>query len=159
MKLVKCDKEDCHNITTAQVPQYGTFCFAHSTMTYKPRVLIKKERELPVLSPSLMVFNSESKFVALKSSKRMVKSSIRKIPQPIKLEKILDSKYDIIPCGYCEDFGSIKYTMKCGHYICSDCLSLIRISLCPICEQFIEGELVSEEILSDIIEREREDMK
>jgi hypothetical protein len=89
----------------------------------------------------------------------MVKSSIRKIPPPVKIDKIEGNKYDFMECGYCSELGPTKFSMKCGHYICSDCLSLIRSSLCPVCEQFIEGELVSEEILSDIIEREREDFK
>lgn len=159
MNLVKCDKENCHNITTSNIDEYGTYCFAHSAMTHKPRILIKREREIPVLSPSLMVFNSTNKFVSIKSSRVLVKSAIRKVPMPSKIDIVGENKYDFVQCGYCGELGPVKYRMKCGHYICSDCLSMIRTSLCPICEQFIEGELVSEEILTDIIEREREDLK
>jgi hypothetical protein len=158
MNLVKCDKEQCHNITTANISEYGTYCFAHSAMTYKPRILNKREREAPVLSPSLMVFNAD-KFISIKSSKKLVKSTIRKVPMLSKIDATAENIYDFLECGYCSELGPTKYSMKCGHYICSDCLSMIRTSLCPICEQFINGELVSEEILSDIIEREREDLR
>lgn len=159
MKLVKCDKEKCHNITTAEISEYGNYCFAHSALTHKPRALIRQEREAPLLTPSMMVFNSENKFISVKSKQRLVNSAVRKAPLPRKTEAVSKLQYNILECAYCSELGPEKYRMKCGHYICSDCLSMIRTSLCPVCEEPIEGSLVSEEILGDIIEREREDFK
>ena len=159
MKLVKCDKENCHNITTSEISEYGNYCFAHSALTHKPRILIRREREAPILTPSMMVFNADTKFVSLKTKKRLVNSAVRKAPLPQKITTESNLNFNVLECCYCRELGPDKYRMKCSHYICSDCLSLIRISLCPVCEEPIEGTLVSEKILADIIEREREDYK
>lgn len=160
MNLVKCDKENCHNITTNRYSEYGSYCFAHSALTHKPRILNRQKREYPLLTPSIMVYEGDVKFVSIKSKKSTVKSMVRKAPLPkITQGYSVESEFKPLECAYCDELGPEKYRMKCSHYICSDCLSLIRTSLCPICKETIEGALVSEEIMADIIEREYEDIK
>jgi hypothetical protein len=159
MNLVKCDKENCHNITTNGYSEYGSYCFAHAALTHKPRLLGKQKREYPLLSPSIMVYGKNVEFLSMKSKRSTIKSLVRKAPLPkITQDMNTETEYKPLECAYCDELGPEKYRMKCSHYICSDCLSLIRTSLCPICNEPIEGTLVSTEILSDIVEREYEDI-
>jgi hypothetical protein len=160
MNLVKCDKENCHNITTNIHSEYGSYCFAHIAFTHKPRILDRKQREYPLLTPSIMVYQSDVKFISIKSKRSVIKSMVRKVPLPkIFQGKTAETEYKPLECAYCDELGPEKYRLRCSHYICSECLTLIRTSLCPICQESIEGTLVSDEILSDIIEREYEDIR
>ena len=159
MNLVKCDKENCNNITTNGYSEYGTYCFAHAALTHKPRLIGKQKREYPLLTPSIMIYQEDVKFVSIKSKRSNVKSMVRKAPLPKTTQgKSVETEFKPLECAYCNELGPEKYRMKCSHFICSDCLTLIRTSLCPICQEPIEGVLVSKEVLSDIIEREYEDI-
>jgi hypothetical protein len=107
-----------------------------------------------------MVYGKDVEFISKKSKRSTTKSMVRKAPLPKSTRDAeAETGFKALECAYCDELGPEKYRLRCSHYICSDCLSLIRTSLCPICKETIEGTLVSEEIMSDIIEREYEDIK
>jgi hypothetical protein len=57
-------------------------------------------------------------------------------------------------CGVCMD---LCLPMKCGHAVCELCLQHLRQPTCPECRSFIEGPLITDEILANIINRQMRD--
>jgi len=46
--------------------------------------------------------------------------------------------------------------LTCQHPVCGECTAQLRTPKCPMCQQFLEGPLVTDTILADIMNREEQ---
>jgi len=165
VKLTKCSKDDCNNLTKDVLSEYGTYCFQHSNMTHKPRVLVKATNKVGELASTTMVFSTKVQYMDVGEKVRSTVSPVRRIPPPVRktvteiLASETDNIYDTMECCVCDDKVLGSMSMKCGHVVCGECLDLVRNSRCPVCLKKMEGPLITEYVVEDIREREKEDMR
>jgi hypothetical protein len=61
------------------------------------------------------------------------------------------------PCCICYDEEIPTHNLlKSNHPVCSECTEQLQKSECPMCDKFLEGPLVTDEILAKIINREEQ---
>ena len=46
--------------------------------------------------------------------------------------------------------------LKCKHPVCKECTPLLQKAECPLCRTFLEGPLVTDEIVADLMNREEQ---
>lgn len=163
MSFTSCMVKECPNLTTNDFSEYGTYCFKHSNLTNSP--LSNKEvlfnTKLKPITISLGKLNRPFESVHIYSSskpERRVKSSERKIPIVLDSHRILKMNYETINCCVCENKDVITNKMKCGHLLCSECLDHVRSLDCPLCEQEMEGPLLTNNVLDEIELKYMEDI-
>ena len=161
MGYTLCMANDCSNLTTDELSEYGTYCFNHSNLTYEPQKNLVKSPKMynQLTSVSFSLGNMDKPFEsiqAIKSSSthKKVKSQIRKIPSLVN-----ENKYDNMECCVCDTSYSISDKMDCGHLLCEECLEHIRSLKCPLCKAVISGPLLTEETVEEIEKRYREDIE
>lgn len=132
--FIKCQYEECNNITTDYQMKagYGVYCYKHNRMT--------------LCNPSIV------NFLYLATSYPRVKTPIRKplSPKNIDFEKASSST---INCMLCEITKPISNKMKCGHFICKDCIQNVKTMKCPACGEIMEGPILKPEIKKMIEKR------
>lgn len=155
--LIKCDAKKCSNLTVDTYSEYGCYCFIHSAMTHKPRTLDLKEDSFNIMSSHVLMTNTKNEFISISSKNKSIKSMIRKAPLPKINTKnsSIESTNNLICCK-CDDVFNINARMKCGHFICSDCLDMVIKIECPVCDSVMEGPMVTEELINEIDKRNLE---
>jgi hypothetical protein len=128
--FIKCQYEDCNNITTDYEIQYGAYCFKHSKYT--------------LCNPSI------ANKIYLATPYPRVKTPIRK---PLSPKKISEPVYQKIKCMLCETYEPYDRKMKCGHFICEDCITSLKTLHCPICKEYMEGPVLKPQIKKMIEKR------
>jgi hypothetical protein len=156
MHYTLCMYKDCNNLTTDSLSEYGTYCFQHSQYTKEP-VKFKNESIRPLSSVTISLGSMNKPFessVIYSSSKpeRKVKSMTKKIP-------FLVDKNDKMECCICDDEMNVENKMSCGHLVCDDCLDHIRTMKCPICKENMNGPLLTNEVIDEIMLKNREDLE
>ena len=173
MDFTVCTADNCRNITKNVSGEYGTYCFAHTSLTHKPRIYTKNDlmitNESEVTSQTLLFTNSKSdnptKIVAFNTAEKKIKSPIRLLPTPHPSKKLKASlKKDIqavehMECCSCSEMHHMEHKMKCGHLVCDDCVEHLRNTECPSCGENLEGPLMVPEMLEEINKRYVNDMK
>jgi hypothetical protein len=163
MGYTLCMVKECSNLTTDEFSEYGTYCFEHSNLTNSP-ILTKNYQitsKLKSLTVSLGKLNKPFDSVYIYSSskpERKVKSTERKIPVVLDNSKRMKTTYEKMDCCVCENKDFISNKMKCGHLVCLECLDHIRSFKCPLCQEEMEGILLTNNILEEIEVRYREDL-
>ena len=66
---------------------------------------------------------------------------------------IILTMYEYRKCCLCNEPMSSKYSLKCGHDVCLICLPNLRKNECPICRKNLSGEVITDEILCNILQR------
>jgi len=61
--------------------------------------------------------------------------------------------YEYRKCSLCYESMSSKNLLECNHNVCLDCLSNLRKNECPICRKELKGEVITDEILCNILQR------
>ena len=61
--------------------------------------------------------------------------------------------YEYRKCTLCENAMSSKHTLECQHNVCLTCLTKLRKNECPICRKELSGEIITDEILCNILQR------
>ena len=61
--------------------------------------------------------------------------------------------YHYRKCSLCDEPMKSKYTLECSHNVCLECLSNLRKNECPICRKELSGEVMTDEILCNILQR------
>jgi hypothetical protein len=173
MILTVCVADKCRNLTYDVSGEYGTYCFAHTSLTHKPRLYTKNDllltNESEVSSQTLLFrddnVTNPTKIVSFNTSEKKVKSPIRLLPtpHPAKKTKTL-SKKDIqtienMECCLCSDMHHMEHKMKCGHLVCDECVEHLRNAECPSCGEVLEGPLMVPEMVEEINKRYVNDMK
>jgi hypothetical protein len=98
----------------------------------------------------------ESSFMHYTSSpEKKVKAKVKKIPFIFDSQN--ENSIDKMECCSCDYKDFISNKMKCGHLICLDCLDHVRQDTCPVCDEIMEGPLLTEEILTEINYKIKED--
>lgn len=46
--------------------------------------------------------------------------------------------------------------LKCNHPVCSDCIKQLQAPECPMCKTFLQGSLVTDVVLADIMNRQEQ---
>jgi hypothetical protein len=156
MKYTLCMYNDCNNLTTDILEEYGTYCFQHTQYTNDP--IKYKKSNISNITPVTISMGSMNKpfesSIIYSSSKpeRKVKSVKLKVP-------FILNKKDEMECCVCEDMMNIDNKMNCGHLVCDDCLDHIRTMKCPICKEMMEGPLLKDEVVEEIMLRNKEDIE
>jgi hypothetical protein len=129
--FIKCQYDECNNITTDYQSSYGVYCYKHNRLT--------------LCNPSV------ANFLYLATSYPRVKTPIRKPLSP----KNIDSEKtgQTINCMLCEITKPINNKMKCGHFICKDCIDCMKSMKCPSCGETMEGPVIKPEIKKMIEKR------
>ena len=129
--FIKCQYSECNNITTDYQSSYGAYCYKHTNLT--------------LCNPSL------ANFLYLTTSYPRVKTPIRRPLSP----KNIDSEKtgQNINCMLCEITKPINNKMKCGHFICKDCIDCMKSMKCPACGENMEGPIIKPEIKKMIEKR------
>ena len=72
--------------------------------------------------------------------------------------KVKNNNVKTEPCCICydEEIPTTK-SLFCSHSVCGDCVSQLQKPTCPVCQKFLKGPLVSDDILARIINREEQD--
>ena len=130
--FIKCQYEDCNNITTDYQSNYGVYCYKHNRMT--------------LCNPSV------ANIIYLSSSYPRVKTPTRRplSPKNIDSEKSYNQS---INCMLCEITKPINNKMKCGHFICKDCIDCVKTMNCPSCGENMEGPIITPKIKKMIEKR------
>jgi hypothetical protein len=130
--FIKCQYEECNNITTDYQSEYGAYCYKHNQLT--------------LCNPS------RANFEYLASSYPRVKTPTRRplSPKNIDSEKAINQT---INCMLCEITKPINNKMKCGHFICKDCIECMKSMKCPACGKNMEGPIIKPEIKKMIEKR------
>lgn len=132
--FIKCQHEECNNITTDYQAQagYGAYCYKHNQFT--------------LCNPS------KANFIYLASSYPRVKTPIR---QPLSPKNIRpEETYNhTINCMLCEITKPANNKMKCGHFICKDCIDCVKSLRCPACKEVMNGPVLKPEIKKMIEKR------
>ena len=154
--IVKCDKEDCSNLTWDSYNEYGAYCFFHSSLTHRPRALVIRNKDINPLKSKILMMNTKDDFVNIKTKEKKIMSAVRRAPIPSSLDSkktTVPKTYNILECCICSDVFDMDARMKCGHFVCSDCLDGVVGMACPVCNQEMSGYLISEEVVKDIERR------
>jgi len=157
--LTKCDKEDCNNLTWDSYNEYGAYCFLHSSLTHHPRALVVRNKNINPLESKVLMLSSKNEFVNIKTKERKVLSAVRRAPVPASIgtkQTVAPKTYNILECCICSDVFDMDARMKCGHFVCSDCIDGIVGMACPVCNHTMTGPLFSDEIVKDIERRSYE---
>ena len=130
--FIKCQYEDCNNITTDYQADYGVYCYKHNQYT--------------LCNPSRVNFEY------LASTYPRVRTPIRKplSPKNIDSEKAYSQTID---CMLCEITKPLNNKMKCGHFICKDCIDCVKSIRCPACKEDMEGPIITPKIKKMIEKR------
>jgi len=109
------------------------------------------------MSSHVLMTSTKNDFIPISTKNRSIKSVIRKAPLPKIEDKIFvkESSNNLICCK-CEDVFNMNIRMKCGHFVCSDCLDMVTKIECPVCNTIMEGPLITEELINDIDKRSLE---
>ena len=157
MNLTKCMANECSNLTTDQIIEYGTYCFKHSFMTHKPETIKNKDVVLTnTLITRNVVLGNRPRVVEKVLKERKFISPVRRAPLPV---HSLPNLNEIMECCVCNSHDLDKNKMRCGHLICCDCLDHVRCMKCPQCYNQLEGPLLDSSIETLISQREVEDTK
>ena len=132
-EFIKCQFEECNNVTTDYEESYGAYCFKHSKFTICQESKPIKEKKI-------------------KSPKR-VKTPTRRTRSPKKYKPI-----ETIKCLLCERKIDTVLALKCGHCVCDNCINFIRTDKCPACGMMLEGPLINENIKKLITQKMYEDI-
>lgn len=157
--LAKCDKEDCNNLTWDSYNEYGAYCFLHSSFTHRPRALTKREKNINPLESKILMMSNKDEFIKISTKERKVLSAVRRAPIPTSREAydmMVSRTYDVLECCVCKDVFNMDARMKCGHFVCSDCIDGLVSLSCPVCNQVMSGTMISDEVISDIERRSKE---
>ena len=133
--FIKCQYEYCNNITTDFKKEYGAYCFKHSKLT--------------LCNPSI------ANKIYLATPYPRVKTPVKKPLSPIKSKEPL---YQKIKCMLCETEESQNFKMKCGHFICEDCIISLKTLHCPSCKELMEGPVINPKIKKMIEKRINENI-
>jgi late competence protein required for DNA uptake (superfamily II DNA/RNA helicase) len=128
--FIKCQYEYCNNITTDYKIDYGAYCFKHNRLT--------------LCNPSI------ANKIYLATPYPRVKTPIRK---PLSPKKITEPVYQKIKCMLCETEEPQDYKMKCGHFVCEDCITSFKTLRCPSCKEIMEGPVMNPKIKKMIEKR------
>ncbi len=152
MKLTPCSAPKCINLTYDTFSEYGTFCFLHSRLSFEPNVLVKEEEDTNSVTQRVILMNTKvPTILEINEPTKLVPSEVRRAPVP----KSGYSKLKV-ECCICTEKNPAEKKMKCGHLLCEECLDMIKTTDCPECNEKIEGEFITEEMLNDIKYREQE---
>ena len=61
--------------------------------------------------------------------------------------------YQYRKCTLCNEAMSSKHTLECDHNVCIQCLTKLRKNECPICRKELSGNVITDEILCNILQR------
>lgn len=163
MELSKCSAESCLNLTVKSYERYGTYCFKHSYLTYDPKT-IKTEvvNNSTLLSESVELnsgeINNPPTILQVNPEENLVVKPIRRAPLPSRPSRVYrEYHHDSIKCGTCDNVSDINNKMKCGHFVCDDCLDIVRSMECPCCSYEMEGPLLTPFNIEQIQSRYNED--
>lgn len=163
MQYTLCMFKDCSNISTNNFSEYGTYCFLHSNSTLEPRKNTDNiMNKLSSVTISMGNLNNKNESVQMYSSslpEKKVKSKVRNTPVVLDRKNKNYSIHETMECCICEERTPITDKMKCGHLLCLECLDHIRSFFCPVCRDELEGPLLTDEILTEIDIKYREDME
>lgn len=164
MGYTLCMVKDCSNLTNENYSEYGTFCFQHSNLTYEPQNFSKQKVFDKLTSVSISLGDLKKPFSSVsifESSQkyRKVKSQEKKIPVILDSSKIKNTSYEQMSCCVCDEKDLINNKMNCGHLVCEECLDHIRSMKCPLCKCIMEGNLINDDIITEIESRYREDIE
>jgi len=88
----------------------------------------------------------------LKNAKKIQKDDIDIIEVHTFTFKIF-KMYEHTFCCLCNDSMSSKNLLECGHEVCVPCLSKLRKNECPVCRAPLSGDIITDEILCNILQR------
>ena len=88
----------------------------------------------------------------LATSYPRVKTPTRRPLSPKNIESKKESS-TTINCMLCEITKPINNKMKCGHFICKDCIECMKSMKCPACGEIMEGPVLKPEIKKMIEKR------
>ena len=61
--------------------------------------------------------------------------------------------YEYRKCSLCDEPLQSSHTLECEHNVCLSCLSNLRKNECPICREHLSGDVMTDEILCNILQR------
>lgn len=154
IKLVKCSINGCTNLTSDELSEYGFFCFQHTGGTRPPKKFVKEvkkkvSKQASPLRNRLILLSENTTTIDFKESIPKSINPVRRLPHP--LEKCCGLSCNMMQCCTCGNSIDSQFKMKCGHLVCRECLLSVSSPYCPGCNTVLEGPLVSNEILGDII--------
>lgn len=130
--FIKCQYEECNNITTDYQKNYGAYCYKHNILT--------------LCNPS------RANFEYLASSYPRVKTPTRRPLSPTRISP--ENAYkETIKCMLCEKKKPHEFKMKCGNFICEDCIDCVKTMSCPACGENMEGPVITPKIRKMIEKR------
>jgi len=130
--FIKCQYEECNNITTDYKSIYGAYCYVHNKLT--------------LCNPSFVNFEY------LTVSYPRVKTPTRRPLSPTRINPENTYK-ETIKCMLCEKKKPHDFKMKCGHFICEDCIDCVKTMSCPACGENMEGPVITSKIRKMIEKR------
>lgn len=93
----------------------------------------------------------EDPIAILKSSKKIDSGDEHSLITKNKTYKIF-KMYKYEKCCVCEEAMKSKDSLKCSHFVCIDCLGNMRKNECPVCRKELNGEIITDEIFSKILQ-------
>jgi hypothetical protein len=130
--FIKCQYKECNNITTDYNITYRAYCYKHNRLT--------------------LCNQSKANSIYLASSYPRVKTPTRRPLSPTRISP--ENAYkEIIKCMLCEKKKSVNDKMKCGHFICEDCIDCVKTMSCPACGENMEGPIINPKIKKMIEKR------
>lgn len=188
-KVVRCESYGCKNLTNAIHKEvYGSYCFEHTSKVKAPIGFQNTTKILSPVSPRNFVIPlvsnhsklkpsspirsplMESKFENYTSSK-MIQSKVSPVkirtpsPKRSKLPELNSDEGIVsflpkIECGICLKPYDQNKIMKCGHFICPECLEgIVRSPYCYFCDELMEGPFITPEVIQILEDRYKEDLQ
>ena len=123
--------------------------------TNLPKIILSP---LPSFNPELTEINTTNQITTELTlaplSPKSPRITIKNTPE-IKTHPTTVIKTETCPICYDSEVP-IHNLLTCGHPVCEECIEQLQTAECPFCKKFLEGPLVTDSILANILNREEQ---
>lgn len=94
----------------------------------------------------------EDPVLTLKNSEK-IQDDYREILRTEKYTIIISQMFEYAKCTICSSGMRKVDKLSCNHTICLECLKKLRKNECPVCRRELYGDVITDEILGNILQR------